>query len=105
AVVLATVLTTAGLAACSSPDNQLREAQKNIQGLNATTRAIAEAWLGGDVSPTYSRTAFEQTLQLLDKQRASLNAAPRLLLDPNGASLSRDAEQLSRALAALIDDA
>lgn len=105
ALVLATLLTTAGLGACSSPDKQLQDAQKNIQGLNATTRAITEAWLGGDVSATYSRTAFQQTLQLLDKQRASLNSSPKLLLDPRGASLSRDAEQLSRALAALIDAA
>jgi len=51
------------------------------------------------------RTALQQTLQLLDKQRASLNASPQLLLDPRGIALSRDAEQLSRTLAALIQDA
>jgi hypothetical protein len=103
--VLAAVLITAGLTACSSADKQLQDAQKKIDGLKATTHAIAEAWRNGDVSATYAGTAFQQTLQLLDKERASLNAAPKLLLDPRGASLSRDAEQLSRALAALIDDA
>lgn len=98
-------MTTAGLAACSSPDKELQDVQKNIQGLNATTHFIGEAWLNGDVSATYSGTAFQQTLQLLDKQRASLNSSPKLLLDARGAALSRDAEQLSRALAALIDAA
>jgi hypothetical protein len=93
------------VSACSSPAQQLREVQKNIRGLTATTQAVADAWLTGDVSATYSRTAFQQTLRLLDTQRASLNSSPRLLADPRGAALSRDAEQLSRALAALIQDA
>ena len=96
---------TAALGACSSPAKQLVQAQKKIDGLAATTRAIGQAWLNGDVSSTYTGTAFKQTLQLLDEQRASLNASPKLLLDPRGASLSRNAEQLSRVLAALIEDA
>ena len=100
--VVASLIVVSG---CSSPAQQLREIQKNIQGLTATTHAVADAWLTGDVSATYSRTAFEQTLRLLDTQRASLNSSPRLLADPHGAALSRDAEQLSRALAALIQDA
>jgi hypothetical protein len=103
-VVIACLITLA-VTACSSPGNQLERAQEKIQGLTATTHAIGEAWLIGDVSPTYAGTAFEQTLQLLDKQRAALNASPTLLLDPRGASLSRDAEQLSRVLAALVQDA
>jgi hypothetical protein len=105
ALVFGTLVTTAGLASCGGPDKQLQDAQKNIRGLDATVHAVAEAWLNGDVSATYSRTAFQQTLQLLDKQRASLDSSPKLLLDPRGASLSRDAERLSRALAALIDAA
>ena len=89
---------------CGGPDEQLEKAQKDMLGLTATTRAIGDAWLNGEVSSTYSGTAFQQTLQLLDQQRASLNASPQLLVDPRGASLSRDAEQLSRALAGLVQD-
>ena len=103
--ILAAAVITAALCGCSSPQKQLEQAQKKIDGLTATTRTIAEAWLSGDVSATYSRTAFEQTLELLDQQRASLGTSPALLLDARGASLSRDAEQLSRLLAALIEDA
>lgn len=94
-----------GPAACSGPDRQLAQVQKKIDGLTATARAVTEAWLGGDVSSTYSATAFEQTLQLLDDQRATLNASPELLVNPLGASLSRRSEQLSRLLASLAVDA
>ena len=94
-----------GVFACSSPDSQLQDQQKALRGLHASTTAVGDAWVHGDASPTYVRTALQQTLQLLDKQRASLNASPQLLLDPRGIALSRDAEQLSRTLAALIQDA
>lgn len=92
-------------AACSSDGRTLRQIQKSIVSLRATTIGVGEAWLKGDVSPTYAGAAFRQTLQLVDEQRASLNSAPRLLLDPRGATLSRETEQLSRVLAALIDAA
>ena len=102
---LTVAIVAAGLLACSSDNGQLTTVQKKLSGLTATTHAVAEAWFSGDVSPTFSATAFQQTLQLLDKQRAVLNASPQLLLDGRGAALSRQAEQLSRALALLIDDA
>jgi hypothetical protein len=73
--------------------------------LSGTTRAVTEAWLVGDVSATYSATAFEQTLELLDAQRATLNASPELLVNPLGASLSRRSEQLARLVASLAVDA
>jgi hypothetical protein len=102
---LVALLIAAACGACSGPDKQLKEARKKLDGLAATTHAVGDAWLSRDVSSTYSRTAFQQTLQLLDKQRASLNASPKLLLDSRGAVLSQEAERLSRALAALIEDA
>lgn len=105
ALFAVTLVLTAVLAACSSPEKQFQQLQTKIQGLTATTQTITDAWVRGDVSPIYARTAFQETLQLLDKQRATLNASPKLLLDPRGASLSRDAERLSRTLAALIQDA
>jgi len=102
---IALLTLTAALAGCGSPASQLDEIQKKIDGLTATTRAIGESWLRGDVSPTFARTAFLQTLRLLDDQRTSLTESPQLLLDPRGAALSRRAEQLSRVLAALVDAA
>ena len=98
------VLLPIAIAGCGSPETQLEAAQKKIEGLTATTHAVGDAWLNGDVSSTYSGTAFQQALQLLDQQRTSLNTSATLLLDPRGASLSREAEQLSRTLAALIED-
>lgn len=103
--MLGVLAITAGLCSCSSPDKQIEDARKKISGLAATTQAVGEAWTQGDVSSRYARTAFEQTLQMLDEQRASLGTSPQVLLDPRGASLSREAEELSRALAALIQDA
>jgi hypothetical protein len=102
---LTALLITAALGACSSPEKQLEQSDKKIEGLRATAQTIGQAWLKGEVSERYASAAFQQTLQLLDKERATLTASPRLLLDPRGASVSRDAEHLSRVLAALIDDA
>jgi hypothetical protein len=65
---------------------------------------IAEAWLSGDVSGTYARTALEQTFYLVEQERASLASRPEMLQDPRGATLSQDAEKLSRVIASMIGD-
>lgn len=102
---LAGIVAAVLLTACSTPDQQLQDIQKNVEGLTATTRAIGGAWVRGDVSATYSRTALRQTARLLDQQRSALAASSELLINPRGASISREAEQLSRIIAAISDDA
>jgi hypothetical protein len=101
ALELAAVLLSAG---CSRQDARLEEHKKNFESLGATTKVIGEAWLSGDVSGTYTRTALEQTFYLVEQERARLVSRPEMLQDARGAALSQDAEKLSRVIASMIGD-
>jgi hypothetical protein len=105
---LAICLTCAVLAfnttACSRQDSRLEQHKKTFESLGATTAAIAEGWLNGQVSGTYARTAFQKVFELVEQERRALTKEPEALQDPRGASLSQDAEQLSRLLAAMMLD-
>ena len=83
-------------AGCAREDSRLRQAAENFESLRATTAAIGEAWLAGDVSGTFASTALDQTFRMLDLQRTELTASPRSLVDPRGARLSRVGERLTR---------
>jgi hypothetical protein len=90
--------------ACSRQDARLEQHKQKFESLGETTAAICEAWLGGDVSGTYTRTALEQTFLLVEQERTALAASPETLLDARGAALSQSAERLSRLIATLIHD-
>ena len=89
---------------CSRQDARLEQHKKNFESLGATTKVITEAWLHGDVSGTYTRTALEQTFYLVEQERAALASRPEMLQDGRGAALSQDAERLSRLIASMIGD-
>jgi hypothetical protein len=91
-------------AACHRQDQQLQQHTEKLASLRATTVAVGEAWLGGDVSGTYAHTALDQTYMLVEQERTALAAAPQALLDPRGAALSQAAERHSRVLALMIHD-
>jgi hypothetical protein len=91
--------------ACARQDTRLQQHEEAFESLGESTAAICEAWLAGDVSGTYLRTALEQTFALVEQERTALASSPAMLLDPRGARLSQSAEALSRVIAALIHDA
>lgn len=91
-------------AGCGRQDARLQQHQEKLESLGATTVAIAEAWLAGSTSGTYTRTALEQTLALVEQERTAVASAPETLLDPRGAHLSAAAERLSRLLAVIMHD-
>ena len=93
-----------GCAACARQDTKLEQHQKALQSLRSTTTAIAGAWLDGKISGTYTRTALERTFQLIEQERATLAASPRMLSDPRGAQLSQAAEHMSRVVALMVND-
>jgi len=97
--VVALALTLVG---CARQDARLQQHKEKFESLGETTAAICEAWLDGDVSGTYTRTALDQTFMLVEQERTALAASPEALLDPRGASLSQSAERLSRLIATLI---
>jgi hypothetical protein len=101
-LLVAAIATTAS--GCTGQDARLRKQREAFASLHATTERIGEAWLAGNVSGTYTYTAFEETLRLLDDQRASLTASPQALADARGGELSQNAERLSRLLALLMAD-
>jgi hypothetical protein len=89
---------------CSRQDKRLQQHQERLESLGSTTATIAEAWLSGSTSGTYTRTAFEQTFMLVEQERTALAKTPDALLDPRGAYLSHASERLSRLLAAMQHD-
>jgi hypothetical protein len=91
-------------AACSSLNTRLEESRKNLASLGETTAAIADNWLNGRVSTTYSAAALETTFQLVESERATLASDPKALQDPQGIELAQKQERLSRLVAAMIVD-
>ena len=100
--LLVVVLSLTG--ACARQDARLQQHKDKFESLGETTAAICEAWLRGDLSGTYTRTALRQTFKLAEQERTALAASPEALLDPRGADLSQSAERLSRLIAILIHD-
>ena len=90
------------VAACTRQDARLEQHKKDFESLGETTAAICEAWLAGDLSGTYTRTALDQTFMLVEQERTALAASPEALLDSRGAALSQSGERLSRLIATLI---
>ena len=89
---------------CSRQDFRLEQHQHTFESLGATTAAITDVWLAGQISGTYARAALETTFQLAEQERAVLTKTPRTLQDSRGAALSQQAERLSRVLADLMLD-
>jgi hypothetical protein len=88
--------------ACRGREQLLSDQEKALTSLRATTVAIGEAWLAGDVSSTYARTALLATRDLLSKRHVTLAAAsPDILADPAAQSLSASENDLTRSLALL----
>jgi len=90
--------------ACVRQEARIQEHQEKLESLGSTTAAIGRAWLGGDTSGTFTRTALEQTFLLVEQERSALADSPQTLLDPRAAHLSQAAEGLSRLLAMTIND-
>jgi uncharacterized protein YfaS (alpha-2-macroglobulin family) len=100
ALILAIAL---GASACSRTDRQLQQQREKLDSLSASTAAIADAWLAGSTSGTFTTTALEQTFVLLETQRQAL-AVPNTLVDQRAARLSQAAEAHARLLAAMMHD-
>ena len=90
--------------ACSRQDARLQQHREKFESLGATTYVIADDWLAGSTSGTYTLTALEQIFLLVERERATLASSPEALIDPRGAELSQAAESLSRLIAALRQD-
>jgi hypothetical protein len=102
-LVLCLVATLAS-SACSGQDRRLEQHQKALQSLASTTRAIADAWLAGQTSGTYTKTALDQTFRLIEQERTGVAGTPETLADPRGARLTDTADQMSRLVARIMAD-
>lgn len=89
--------------ACIRHDRRVQQHEEALQSLGSTVRTIAEAWLDGHLSGTYTQTALQKTFSLVEHERAAL-ARPDTLVDPRGARLSDSADHLARLVAELISD-
>lgn len=90
--------------ACASQQDTIQQQQEKLESLGASTQLIAEDWLAGQLSGTFTKTALEATFTQVEQQRAVLAARPQMLLDARGAALSQRAEALSRLIAQVIHD-
>jgi hypothetical protein len=100
-IVLTAALAAAG---CSRQEARLQQHREKFESLGSSTSAIAEAWLAGATSGTYTGTALEQMFLLVEQERTALASTPDALVDPRGVELSQAAERLSRLIAAMTED-
>jgi len=99
AVVSLAVMAVTG---CGRQDSQLQQHEETMESLSSSTSAIVDAWLHGSVSGTYTATALEQMLMLVEQDRSSLTASSKLLIDRRGAVLADSAAELSQRIANLL---
>ena len=90
------------LPACADRDERLAQHRKALQSLASTTRAVSAGWLAGHLSGTFTETALDQTLHLVEQERATVASTPDTLIDPRGADLAAEADRLERILAQMI---
>jgi hypothetical protein len=90
-------------AGCASPQRTIQQQQQKLESLAASAALLADDFLAGQVSPTYTRTAFDAFVRQVEQQRAVL-ATPALLADARAAALAQQADALSRLLARMQDD-
>jgi hypothetical protein len=95
--IMAAVLTTA----CAAANSDVEKHAEKMASLRASTVAVGESWLAGDVSGTYTRGALEQIFELVDQERAAVAANAEDLARPAADAVARDGEQLQRALASI----
>jgi hypothetical protein len=91
------------VAACTSRDDVIQQQREKLASLGASTRLLADDWLAGQLSATYTKTAIDATLAQVEQQRAAL-VSPATLADDRAAKLSQQADQLSRLLAQMAHD-
>src|SRR5215207_1159132 len=99
--VVATVLCIAG---CSRQDRQLQDHHDAFASLSASTKKMVEVWLDGSTSGTYTLSALDQMLMMVEQERSALTASSKLLIDQRGAAMADSASQLSRQIAEMITD-
>jgi len=92
------------ISACRSPDAEVQKHAQKIASLRATTLSITEAWLQGQVNGTYAEGALEQTFHLVEQERAAVASTPSGLARSRSNALAREAEAISRVIAALSQD-
>jgi hypothetical protein len=95
--MIAAILT----AGCAAASSDVEKHAEKMASLRASTVAVGESWLAGDVSGTYTRAALEQIFELVDQERAAVAANAEDLARPAAESVARDGEQLQRALASI----
>jgi hypothetical protein len=90
--------------ACARQDRRIQQHQEALQSLSSSVSAIAATWLAGNTSGTYTVTALNKMLWLIEEERAALARRADTLIDPRGARLADAADELSRRVALVIED-
>jgi hypothetical protein len=99
--ILCLLLGTAFFTGCGSTQSVITEQQKALTSLTSTVRTVCRAWLDGNVSTTYARTALAASATLLEKKRAKIAGSPDAMSDARIASLGNAEQQLAQRIAVL----
>jgi hypothetical protein len=89
---------------CAGREAQLEQHREKLESLTKTTAAVGQAWLSGDASGIYARTALEQTFALLEQERRALAKDADALLDARARRLTDRADRTSRAVVFILQD-
>jgi hypothetical protein len=83
---------------CAGPDKRLHDTATALSSINATTRAVGQAWTERNASTAYTLAALDQALRLTEAQRADLLHDAALQSGSTGMRLVAHAEQLEHSL-------
>lgn len=86
---------------CGSTERLAQQQQKALTSLKSTVVAISNAWLQGNASTIYARTALAAAGTLLETERMEIGRSLDALNDPAVASLSESQNQLAKQIASL----
>jgi hypothetical protein len=90
------------ICSCGSQQQEIDKLRASLTSLRATTAAVSNAWLNGQVSTVYIGTTLDTTEALLRRDRETLlSMPPDALSDPAARSLGDAQGRLARVLAAL----
>src|SRR5438045_5672588 len=87
------------LTGCESRQDLLDRQHKALTSLRSTVTSVCQAWLDGNVSTTYARTALEASAGLLDKEHTKLTSSPDAVAAPTAESGSDTAHAPGRHVA------
>jgi cytochrome c556 len=100
--VMALIAAALTSGACRSQQEEFDKRREALTSLRATTLAVSEGWLKGEIPRNYARSTLQATAALLERERETLAAMPPdARSDPTARALASAQARLAKTLVAV----